>query len=165
MCYSDARNGMTSTKFPVFRDIQIILKDSWSCAHSRFKRCRWDKDCLVSLRPCADLPCRRPKKAIRKILVTSSNINFRTIFYLIKSYRSTTEQIEKMSSESEVESKKRVEVTPLDRLQAVGNRIEYKHIINTFLPWPLYFVHINSFLRRINCKNYSKQGKRILDVL
>ncbi|KAL2747955.1 excitatory amino acid transporter-like [Vespula maculifrons] len=34
-------------------------------------------------------------------------------------HTSTTEQIEKMSSESEVESKKRVEVTPLDRLQAV----------------------------------------------
>lgn len=163
MCYSDARNGMTSTKFLVSRN--RILKDSWSCARSRFKRCLWDRDCLVSLRSSADLRCRRPKKAIRKILVTSFNKNFRTIFYLEKSYRSATTQTEKMPSESEIESKKRVEVTPLDRLQAVGNRIEYKHIIDMFLPWPLYFVQINYFLRRINCKNYSEQGKRILDVL
>ncbi|XP_014604714.1 PREDICTED: excitatory amino acid transporter-like isoform X1 [Polistes canadensis] len=34
-------------------------------------------------------------------------------------HTSGTEQIEKMPSESEIESKKRVEVTPLDRLQAV----------------------------------------------
>ncbi|KAL2717261.1 excitatory amino acid transporter-like [Vespula squamosa] len=34
-------------------------------------------------------------------------------------HTSATEQIEKMPSESKVESKKRVEVTPLDRLQAV----------------------------------------------
>ncbi|XP_015173067.1 PREDICTED: excitatory amino acid transporter-like [Polistes dominula] len=36
-----------------------------------------------------------------------------------ESHTSETEQIEKMPSESEIESKKRVEVTPLDRLQAV----------------------------------------------
>lgn len=82
MCYSDARNGMTSTKFLVSRN--SILKDSWSCARSRFKRCLWDRDCLVSLRSSADPRCRRPKKAICKILVTSFNTNFRTIFYLEK---------------------------------------------------------------------------------
>ncbi|XP_047371000.1 excitatory amino acid transporter-like [Vespa velutina] len=39
-------------------------------------------------------------------------------------HTSATEQIEKMSSESEIESKQRVEVTPLDRLQAVVDWID-----------------------------------------